>query len=82
MTTRFVRDEKLECSLPAIAGVRLKNAGMEGHFVALLARQGGGLVVADPVEGRFTNTLTELREKYEFTGFVMLVSRGGVGGGR
>ncbi|HWF18098.1 MAG TPA: cysteine peptidase family C39 domain-containing protein [Verrucomicrobiae bacterium] len=72
--TTFVRDERFR-SLPAIAGVRLKQADNSGHFIALLEWQGDRLVTGDPMVGRSTNTLAELREKYDFTGFAMLVRR-------
>ncbi|MDB6109343.1 MAG: peptidase bacteriocin processing [Pedosphaera sp.] len=77
MRTRFLFSAGLQCSLPAISGVRLRSAGNAGHFIALLGREGEQFVVADPLDGRFTNTLGELRMKYEFTGFLMVVNRDG-----
>ncbi len=73
-TTTFSFDKELRV-LPAIAGVRLKEADNSGHFIALLERQGESLVTGDPMVGRRTNTLAELREKYDFTGFCMVIGR-------
>jgi hypothetical protein len=70
--TTFLYDDGFAV-LPAIAGVRLKDSDNSGHFIALLQRQGGRLVTGDPMVGRATNTMSELREKYEFTGFSMTV---------
>lgn len=75
LTTGFRLDKNLQAPLPAIAGVRLVNLDNSGHFIALLKHEGGGFVVADSMEGRFTNTLVQLRDKYAFTGFLMTVSR-------
>jgi len=73
MKVEFERDKSLQPALPAIAGVRLKEAGNAGHFIALLARQNGRFVVGDPLEGRATYSLSELQSRYEFTGFFMSV---------
>jgi hypothetical protein len=73
--TEFRLDDKLESALPAIAGVRLKSADYSGHFIAVLKREGDSLVVADPMEGRFTITFAELRSKYELTGFVLGIGK-------
>lgn len=73
MKVVFTRDNTLQPSLPAIAGVRLKETANAGHFIALLARQDGELVVGDPLEGRSTNSLAELQRRYDFTGFFMRV---------
>lgn len=62
-------------ALPAIAGVRLREADNSGHFIALLERQGNRLVIGDPMIGRSTNTLAELREKYDFTGFSLAIKQ-------
>lgn len=70
--TTFLYDTNLS-ALPAIAGVRLKEADNSGHFIALLERQGDRLITGDPMVGRSTNTLVELREKYQFTGFCMMI---------
>lgn len=58
--------------LPAVAGVR---TGMAGHFIALLGREGDVYVVADPLLGEERMTLDEMRQRYEFTGFFMVVEK-------
>lgn len=75
-TTAFKLDENLK-SLPAIAGVRMKSTDNSGHFIAVLERQGNRFVIGDPMEGRSIHTFDELRDKYEFTGFVMMIGHGG-----
>lgn len=70
--TTFVSDSNYS-ALPAIAGVLLKEADNSGHFIALLQRQGDRLVIGDPMAGRSTNSLAELREKYDFTGFSLVI---------
>lgn len=52
--------------LPAMAGVRL---GGLGHFIAILSRNGGHFVVADPMRGREEISADSLTRSYEFTGF-------------
>ncbi len=61
---------------PAIAGVRLPDAGNVGHFIAVLGREGEKYVVGDPANGKVVGTPGELRKRYEFTGFFMVVERG------
>jgi hypothetical protein len=73
----FVLRTPMDVSLPAIAGVRLKNLGGSGHFIALLARQHDRLVAADPMIGLATNGLVELQDAYEFTGFFLQIRRAG-----
>jgi predicted double-glycine peptidase len=79
--TSFVQATSSEVQLPAIAGVRLKNLGSSGHFIALLDRDGDKLVVADPMEGLSTNTLANMESDYEFTGFFLVVQTNNVGPG-
>jgi hypothetical protein len=69
----FAFSKTLEAPLPAIVGVSLKENGNSGHFIALLEKQGDKYVFGDPMEGRFTNTLAGLADKYEFTGFMLSV---------
>lgn len=73
--TAFYFSKTLDAPLPAIVGVRLKESGNSGHFIALLSRQGDRFVFGDPMEGRFTNTLAGLAEKYQITGFMMSIQR-------
>ncbi|HLP77962.1 MAG TPA: cysteine peptidase family C39 domain-containing protein [Candidatus Paceibacterota bacterium] len=67
--------EGLSVKTPAVLGVRLHQYGSSGHFVALLGRNGDRFVIADPMEGKSTNTVAELEDKYELTGFAMLIER-------
>jgi len=71
--TDFLLSDPSKVPLPAIAGVRLRSLGNSGHFIALLARDGDKLVLADPMEGLSTNTLADLEGPYKFTGFFMLI---------
>jgi hypothetical protein len=67
----FVLGDLSKVALPAIAGVRLRSLGNDGHFIALLERAGDEFVIADPMEGVSTNTMVALQGPYEFTGFFM-----------
>lgn len=75
VNTSFQFDKQLQFSFPAIVGVRLINTGNAGHFIALLSQNGDQLTIADPLDGRSTNTMIELRLKYDFTGFLIAISR-------
>ena len=68
----FVLSNPSKAPLPAIAGVRLRNLNF-GHFIALLERNGGEFVIADPMEGLSTNKLADLEARYQFTGFFLAV---------
>jgi hypothetical protein len=59
---------------PALLGVRLSQYG-SGHFIALLDRIENKLVIADPMEGCSTNSIVELNDRYEFTGFALLIRK-------
>jgi len=74
-STAFLLSTPSDALLPAIAGVRLRSLGNSGHFIALLERRGDAFVVADPMEGLSTNSLANLEEVYEFTGFFMPIGR-------
>jgi hypothetical protein len=69
----FLLGDPMTVPLPAVAGVRLRSLGGSGHFIALLEREQQTFVIADPMEGFFTNTLAELRGSYDFTGFFLLI---------
>jgi hypothetical protein len=56
---------------PTVAGVKLPQG--TGHFIALLSYDGTNYVASDPLTGRFTATLTELKSDYRFTGFFLVV---------
>ena len=62
-----------ELYFPAMAGVRLAAPNGSGHFIAILDRQGENYIVGDPLIGRLTLTLEQLKSDYYFTGFFMLV---------
>jgi hypothetical protein len=59
----------------AIAGVRLGSASGGGHFIAILSRKGNRTVVGDPLVGRITLSARQLRTRYYFTGYFLIVSR-------
>ena len=79
--TEFLLGDPRSVRLPAVAGVRLKILGNSGHFIALLARHGDDFVLADPMEGRLTTTLSEMQAMYDFTGFFMTIRPGPAGPG-
>jgi hypothetical protein len=56
--------------LPAVVGVRL---GSFGHFIPILGREGNKFIVGDPLWGRESLSLDELKSRYHFTGFHMRV---------
>lgn len=56
---------------PVIAGVVLKSG--VGHFIPILGQEDGRYVIGDPIVGRETRTLAQLRAEYRFTGFFMLI---------
>ena len=58
---------------PAIAGVGLSTGGRVGHFIAILEQQEGRYVVADPLIGKLLLTPNDLRSRYYFTGFFLVV---------
>ena len=72
----IVRPQPGRLEYPAIAGTDLGGEGGAGHFIAVLDRQGDRYVVGDPLSGRFVLTLAELKQRYYFTGFFMLVRPG------
>lgn len=55
----------------AIAGVRLPQG--TGHFIALIAQENSTYIASDPLIGRFTATLAELKSNYQFTGFFLII---------
>lgn len=58
---------------PAIAGVLLP--GHAGHFIALLANDGKQVIFVDPMKGKATLSIEELKGKYQFTGFFLFLSQ-------
>jgi hypothetical protein len=69
----YVSDTHQPWPFPAIAGVRLPSSGNNGHFIAILGRDGDKYVIGDPLEGRLVRSQSELRDTYDFTGFFMVV---------
>jgi hypothetical protein len=69
----FEPDVNKPWPFPAIAGVRMPSLGNAGHFITVLDRIGDKYVVGDPLHGRIVQSQSELREKYDFTGFFMVV---------
>lgn len=63
--------ESSDLPLPAIAGVKLREGA--GHFIALLGRSGTNFVGNDPLNGKFTASLAELRSEYLFTGSFLVI---------
>jgi len=63
---------KPDLKYPAVAGVRV---GTGGHFIAILSKIGDEYVIADPLYGERRCPLKELKQRYDFTGFYMEVSR-------
>lgn len=59
---------------PSITGVRLGGQTGSGHFIAVLAKETNGFVVADPLSGRRTMTEKQLLDHYYFTGFSIVVT--------
>lgn len=55
----------------AIAGVKLPQG--TGHFIALISTDNSNYTGCDPLTGRFTATLSELRDQYQFTGFFLVI---------
>jgi Peptidase C39 family len=55
----------------AVAGVKLAQGA--GHFIALISKEGASYVASDPLTGRFTATLAELKSDYQFTGFFLVI---------
>lgn len=54
---------------PAIAGVKLPQGS--GHFIALISKDGSHYIGSDPLTGKFSATITELKSDYHFTGFFL-----------
>jgi hypothetical protein len=71
--TSFAFSKDLNAVFPAIVGVRLKESANSGHFIALFGRQSNKFIFGDPMEGRFTNSIAEVADKYEFTGFMLSI---------
>ncbi len=61
--------------IPSIAGVQMGGVRWGGHFITILGRQGESYVIGDPLVGRLVLTPEQLRARYYFTGFFLIVSR-------
>jgi peptidase C39-like protein len=80
---RFVRSKGLsvhfeihegfapEAGVPAVVGVRVGG----GHFITILERNGRDYLVADPLFGELRLTEKALRDRYDFSGFYMVISK-------
>lgn len=62
----FLRDAKL----PLIAGVRVRKFG---HFIAILSEKDGVYRCADPLVGLQRVSASQIRNKFDFTGFALEV---------
>ncbi len=62
-----------EIAFPTVAGVRLDS---NGHFIAILSRDGDRFLIGDPLTGREELTRSELVDRYVFTGFYMSITKG------
>ena len=60
-----------EKTLPAVVGVRW---GSIGHFIPILAKQGDRFIIGDPTVGKEMLSRDALHERYEFSGFYMMIS--------
>ena len=60
-------------TFPAVVGVRW---GTIGHFIPIMGKHGNQFVIGDPTVGRETLSSDALHERYEFTGFYMVIDEG------
>lgn len=58
---------------PALVGVKFGGAG---HFIAVLDLQDDQVTLADPLRGEEHLSLSEFQQRYVFTGFHMLITKG------
>jgi predicted double-glycine peptidase len=56
---------------PSIAGVTL--GGGTGHFVAVLSSTPERVVIGDPLTGKFEISRSDLKSRYHFTGFFLVI---------
>jgi len=68
---KSVSSDAKEFPTSAIAGVKLSQG--TGHFIALISEENSNYVANDPLTGRFTATLAELKSDYQFTGFFLVI---------
>lgn len=57
---------------PAIAGVRLNDAGRTGHFITIFGLNGDNILIGDPLNGPEELTRDALEQRYMFTGFYLV----------
>lgn len=60
-----------ETPSPAIAGVVLP--GNAGHFIAILSNDEERVTIADPLKGKFVVAKADLVNRYQFTGFFLVL---------
>jgi hypothetical protein len=70
----FALGFKADADFPAVVGVRLDSVG---HFIPILRREGDQFLVGDPLRGRELLSREELLQRYDFTGFYMLIGNKG-----
>lgn len=58
---------------PAIAGVVLP--GHAGHFIAVLSNDNNQITFVDPMKGKSTSSVEQLKRRYHFTGFFLVLSQ-------
>jgi len=68
----FIFSEGDNFPYPAVAGVRLP--GGAGHFIALLKTGDGAATIVDPLSGKLTIPMVDLRKRYHFTGFFLKIT--------
>ncbi len=61
---------------PSVCGTQL-GKGSAGHFIAILSREGDKYVIGDPISGRQTLTIEEIKQRFYLTGFFLVVGRTG-----
>jgi len=69
---QFAKGLDPEMKLPGVVGVRW---GSIGHFIPILGKAGDQYVIGDPTVGKETLSSDALHERYEFTGFYMVISK-------
>jgi predicted double-glycine peptidase len=68
---KFQRPDSKDIPTPSIAGVVLP--GDTGHFVAVLSSTPERVVIGDPLTGKLEISPSDLKKRYHFTGFYLVV---------
>jgi hypothetical protein len=71
-STKFLHVDVQTASIPSssIAGVRIQG---RGHFIAILGTNAAGITVGDPLFGTLVMPQAELVQRYNFTGFFLVI---------